>query len=273
MNFDPRAVSLLERLNQRGFSAHLVGGCVRDALMGKAPHDYDVTTAALPQEIKAAFDDVSVIETGIRHGTVTVLWEGLTVEVTTHRVDGSYADGRHPDGVTFTDSLTEDLARRDFTVNAMAYSPTRGFADPFGGQKDLQDRILRAVGDPHLRFTEDALRILRGVRFAVRYSLTPEENTLHAMKILAHRMDFLAKERIFDELCKLLPLVSAEDLCRFAPILSAAIPELAPMIGFLQHTPHHAYDVFTHTAHVVAGTAANLTLRWAALGCAAPRCG
>ena len=255
----------IEKLENAGYPAYAVGGCVRDACLGLSPHDYDLCTAALPATTAEIFSDYDLVRAGEKHGTIGVVIDGQVIEITTFRTEGDYTDSRHPQWVNFVPHIEMDLSRRDFTVNAMAYSPTRGFADPFGGQKDLQDRILRAVGDPHLRFTEDALRILRGVRFAVRYSLTPEENTLHAMKILAHRMDFLAKERIFDELCKLLPLVSAEDLCRFAPILSAAIPELAPMIGFLQHTPHHAYDVFTHTAHVVAGTAANLTLRWAAL--------
>ena len=255
----------IEKLENAGYPAYAVGGCVRDACLGLSPHDYDLCTAALPATTAEIFSDYDLVRAGEKHGTIGVVIDGQVIEITTFRTEGDYTDSRHPQWVNFVPHIEMDLSRRDFTVNAMAYSPTRGFADPFGGQKDLQDRILRAVGDPHLRFTEDALRILRGVRFAVRYSLTPEENTLHAMKILAHRMDFLAKERIFDELCKLLPLVSAEDLFRFAPILSAAIPELAPMIGFLQHTPHHAYDVFTHTAHVVAGTAANLTLRWAAL--------
>lgn len=255
----------IEKLENAGYPAYAVGGCVRDACLGLSPHDYDLCTAALPATTAEIFSDYNLVRAGEKHGTIGVVIDGQVIEITTFRTEGDYTDSRHPQWVNFVPHIEMDLSRRDFTVNAMAYSPSRGFADPFGGQKDLQDRILRAVGDPHLRFTEDALRILRGIRFAVRYSLTPEESTLHAMKILAHRMDFLAKERIFDELCKLLPLVSAEDLCRFAPILSAAIPELAPMIGFLQHTPHHAYDVFTHTAHVVAGTAANLTLRWAAL--------
>jgi tRNA nucleotidyltransferase (CCA-adding enzyme) len=187
------------------------------------------------------------------------------VEITTFRTEGAYRDNRHPDWVKFVDSVESDLSRRDYTVNAMAYSPTRGFADPFGGRGDLEAKVLRAVGDPVTRFQEDSLRILRGVRFAVKYGLSVDPATEDAMESQAHLMENLAEERIFDELCKLLPLVSAEDLCRFAPILGAVIPELQPMIGFDQHSPHHAYDLFTHTAHVTAGVSADLTLRWAAL--------
>ena len=165
----------------------------------------------------------------------------------------------------FVEDVAGDLARRDFTVNAMAYSPVRGFADPFGGREDLKNRVLRAVGDPFCRFREDSLRILRGVRFSVRYGLDVDKNTLDAMTALTELMDNLARERVFDELCKLLPLVSAEDLRRFSPIFAAVIPELAPMVDFDQHSPHHAYDLYTHTAHVTAAVNSDLPLRWAAL--------
>ena len=158
-----------------------------------------------------------------------------------------------------------DLARRDVTVNAMAWSPKLSFADPFGGREDLKRHILRAVGDPEVRFREDSLRILRGLRFAVRYGLAVERETEDAMHSQAFLMDNLAGERVFEELCKLLPLVNAEDLGRFAPILAQVIPEIAPMIGFDQRSPHHAYDLFTHTAHVTAGVPGDLPLRWAAL--------
>lgn len=266
MNFDPRAVSLLARLNQRGHSAHLVGGCVRDALMGKSPHDYDVTTAALPQEIKAAFDDVSVIETGIRHGTVTVLWEGLTVEVTTHRVDGSYADGRHPDEVTFTDRLTEDLARRDFTVNAMAWSPAEGLSDPFGGQADLSAGILRAVGDPDRRFTEDGLRILRGLRFASVLGFSLEPATAAALVRQKERLCSVSAERIREEFVKLLCGKDAPSILKeFSSVITVFLPELAPQIGFDQRNFHHCHDLFTHTLTVLSHVPPLPHLRLAAL--------
>ena len=165
----------------------------------------------------------------------------------------------------FVADVEKDLARRDFTVNAMAWSPKRGFADPFGGRKDLEQKVLRAVGDPETRFREDSLRILRGVRFAVRYGLTVEAKTEAAMVSLAPLMENLARERVFEELCKLIPLVTAEDLKHFAPILAAVIPELAPTLNFDQRSPHHAYDLFTHIAHVTAGVTPDVTLRWAAL--------
>ena len=252
-------------LENAGFAAYAVGGCVRDACLGLTPHDYDLCTSALPQETEAVFRAYRLVLAGEKHGTVTVITEDGPVEITTFRTEGGYRDNRHPDWVKFLPEIEGDLARRDFTVNAMAYSPKRGFADPFGGRADLENHILRAVGDPVSRFREDSLRILRGVRFAARFGLTPEENTLNAMLSQRHLMEHLARERVFDELCKLLLAAKAEDITRFAPILAAVIPELAPMIGFDQHSPHHAYDLITHTAHVVEGVPATLPLRWAAL--------
>ena len=202
---------------------------------------------------------------GEKHGTVTVITDGGPVEITTFRTEGGYRDNRHPDWVKFVPDIEGDLSRRDFTVNAMAYSPKRGFADPFGGREDLKNHILRAVGDPEARFREDSLRILRGVRFAAQFGLTPVEKTMAAMLSQAHLMENLARERVFEELCKLLLAAKAADITRFAPILAAVIPELAPMIGFDQHSPHHAYDLITHTAHVVEGVPTTLPLRWAAL--------
>ena len=255
----------IDALENAGFEAYAVGGCVRDHLLGLTPHDYDLCTSALPHQTQAVFAGENLVLAGLKHGTVGVVTEGGVVEITTFRTEGGYQDNRHPDWVKFVTDIREDLSRRDFTVNAMAYSPTRGYADPFGGQQDLQNGILRAVGHAETRFTEDALRILRCVRFAVRFHLTPEEETEKAMHNLSHLLDHLARERVFDELCKLLPLVTAEDLLRFAPILGAAIPELAPMIGFDQHSPHHAFDIFTHTAYVCGNTPKELPLRWAAL--------
>jgi tRNA nucleotidyltransferase (CCA-adding enzyme) len=255
----------IDALESAGFEAYAVGGCVRDHLLGLTPHDYDLCTSALPHETQAVFPAENLVLAGVKHGTVGVVTEDGVVEITTYRTEGGYADSRHPDWVRFVPELREDLARRDFTVNAMAYSPTRGYADPFGGQADLEKGILRAVGDPRLRFSEDALRILRGVRFAVRFRLNPDSATEKAMAELAPTLDKLARERVFDELCKLLQLVNAADLLRFSPILAAAIPELGPMIGFDQHSPHHAFDVFTHTAYVCGNVPPELPLRWAAL--------
>ena len=255
----------VDALERAGFAAYAVGGCVRDDLLGLTPQDYDLCTSALPEETESVFADRKLVLAGKKHGTVVVVAEKGVVEITTFRTEGAYRDNRHPDWVEFVPRVEADLARRDFTVNAMAWSPTRGYADPFGGREDLKNGILRAVGDPEKRFQEDSLRILRGVRFAVRYGLRVEEATEKAMLSQAHLMDNLARERVFEELCKLLPHVTAEDLIRFAPILAAVIPELGPMIGFDQRSPHHAYDLFTHVAHVVAGVPVDLTLRWAAL--------
>ena len=255
----------IDALESASYPTYAVGGCVRDACLGLTPQDYDLCTAAKPDQTEAVFAHKKLVLAGKKHGTVGVITDRGVVEITTFRTEGTYNDNRHPDWVEFVTDITQDLARRDFTVNAMAYSPTRGFADPFGGRRDLENKILRAVGDPAKRFQEDSLRILRGLRFAVRYGLTVETATEAAMHAQAHLMDNLARERLFEELCKLLPLVTAGDLLRFGPILAAVIPELSPLIGFDQRSPHHAYDLFTHVAHVTAAVPRDLPLRWAAL--------
>ena len=259
------AKNCLNRLESAGFAAYVVGGCVRDACLGLAPGDYDMCTSALPEETEAVFSDHRLVLAGKKHGTVGVVTEDGVVEITTFRTEGGYRDNRHPEWVKFVPNIEEDLARRDFTVNAMAYSPDRGYADPFGGQNDLEQKVLRAVGDPETRFREDALRILRGVRFAVRYGLDVEQKTMDAMVSLRFLMDSLARERVYEELSKLLPLVSAADLIRFGPIFAAAIPELEPCMGFDQHNPHHTHDVYGHIAEVVARVNRDPALRWAAL--------
>lgn len=264
--FLPESVLLcIHTLEQAGFEAYAVGGCVRDSLLGLTPHDYDLCTNAAPADTARLFSQYTLIRSGEKHGTIGVVIQQEVFEITTFRTEGGYKDSRHPDWVRFVTNIEEDLSRRDFTVNSMAYNPSRGYIDPFGGQQDLQNHVLRTVGDPQARFSEDALRILRGVRFAVRYALTPEEETLRAMKTQAPLMDNLARERVFEELCKLLPLVTLQDLQAYIPVLTQVLPPLAPCVGFLQHTPHHRYDVFTHTAHVVSATPPSLPLRFAAL--------
>ena len=265
MRLPQYVTEILDALESRGYAAYAVGGCVRDACLGLTPQDYDVCTAALPEQTEAVFAHCRLVLAGKKHGTVGVVTENGVVEITTFRTEGAYGDHRHPDWVEFVPEVERDLARRDFTVNAMAYSPKRGFSDPFGGREDLETGILRAVGDPVQRFREDSLRILRGVRFAVRYGLRVEEKTEKAMVSEAPLMDNLARERVFEELCKLLPLVTAADLKRFAPVLTQVIPELAPLVDFDQRSPHHAYDLFTHVAYVVEGVPRDLTVRWAAL--------
>ena len=265
MYLPPYVCRCMQALEQAGFESYAVGGCVRDALLGITPHDYDLCTNALPEEMRRIFAAYPLVLSGEKHGTVGVVTDHTVVEITTFRTEGGYQDSRHPDWVRFVRNVEEDLARRDFTVNAMAYSPRTGFVDPCGGRADLENRILRAVGDPATRLSEDALRILRGIRFALRFRLTPDPETLNAMFRLAPKLDQIARERVFDELCKLLLLATADDLLRFAPILTQVIPELSPCVGFQQHNPHHAYDVFSHIAHVVEATPPELPLRWAAL--------
>ena len=265
MQLPKYVLDCVNALEAAGFEAWAVGGCVRDACLGITPHDYDLCTNALPDTIQEVFSGYDLVLAGKKHGTVSVITRGGLVEITTFRTEGGYRDNRHPDWVEFVSEITGDLARRDFTVNAMAWSPTRGFADPFGGRQDLKNRVLRAVGDPVRRFEEDSLRILRGVRFAVRYRLALDGATERAMGAQAHLMENLARERVFDELCKLLMQVTSDDLLRYAQVLAQAIPELGACVGFQQHSPYHAYDVFTHISHVVENTPAKLSLRWAAL--------
>ena len=265
MRIPDSVASCIQRLEDAGFAAYVVGGCVRDACLGRQPADWDMCTAALPEQTEAVFSDCRLVLAGKKHGTVGVVTDSGVVEITTFRTEGDYRDNRHPEWVKFVPNIEDDLARRDFTVNAMAYSPTRGFADPFGGRADLEAKILRAVGDPESRFREDSLRILRGVRFAVRYGLTPDEKTLNAMVSLRGLMDNLARERVFDELCKLISLVSTEDLIRFSPIIAQVLPELQPQLGYDQHNHHHIHDLYTHTALVTAAMPPRNHLRWAAL--------
>ncbi len=264
--FLPQSVAAcLRRLEDAGFATYAVGGCVRDSLLGLLPQDFDLCTAALPEQTEAIFQDRRLVLAGKKHGTIGVVTEDGVIEITTFRTEGNYEDNRHPQWVRFVPDVEADLARRDFTINAMAYSPTRGFADPFGGRRDLENHILRAVGEPAARFQEDSLRILRGARFAAKYHLIPESHTLEAMVDLRSLMGNLASERVFEELCKLLTVADCQDLLRFAPILGAIIPELEPQFGFDQRSPHHAYDLFTHTAKVTAALPQDPVLRWAGL--------
>ena len=255
----------IHALEAEGFQGFAVGGCVRDSLLGLIPADFDLCTDAPPDDISRVFRSHRLLHHGQKHGTVGVVLGDQVLEITTFRTEGGYEDARHPDWVAFVKDIEEDLARRDFTVNAMAYNPKTGYIDPFGGQQDLKNNILRTVGDPETRFREDALRILRGARFSARFRLTPEANTMDAMLRLAPLLEKIARERVFEELCNLLSHATAEDLLTFAPLLTQVIPELGPSVGFQQHSPHHAYDVFTHTAHVVETVPPTLPLRWAAL--------
>ena len=258
--------TVMEALHESGYEAYLVGGCVRDHLMGIPPHDYDMTTDATPQEMLNVFSAFRVIETGLKHGTVTVLVDGTPIEVTTYRVDGEYQDHRHPDAVTFTRNLTDDLARRDFTVNAIAYSPWDGYQDPFHGMDDIDAKILRAVGEAEVRFEEDALRILRGVRFASVLSFSLDEDTIRAMYAKRELLAYVSAERIREEMTKLLLGKDVESiLLTYPEILSVAIPEIDAMVACQQNSVYHIYTVWGHTARVVGGVPPTPVLRWSAL--------
>lgn len=243
-----------------------MGGCVRDCLLKKEPNDYDVTTNALPEEFKEIFSSFRVIETGLKHGTVTVLCDGEAIEVTTYRIDGCYSDGRHPDAVTFSENLIEDLKRRDFTINAMAMTPDGAVIDPFGGREDLEKGIIRAVGDPKKRFEEDALRILRAVRFASVLDFKIEEQTAKAAVELLGRVDLVSRERCFIELKKALcGAAVTKTLLTYPTIYASVVPELEAMIGFDQKNPHHCHDLLAHTAIAVGNTPPQPIMRLAAL--------
>lgn len=243
---------VMDRLDGAGFEVYAVGGCVRDMLMGKTPADWDLTTDALPMQTRAALEGIPVIDTGLKHGTVTAVSQGMRVEITTYRVDGNYTDHRRPDEVTFTRELKEDLARRDFTVNAMVYHPRTGVRDFFGGMRDLEDGVIRAVGDPEKRFAEDALRILRGLRFAAVLGFSVEEETARAMHDCRLLLREIAPERVREELCKLLMGDGAVPVLRtFREVFAVVLPEIVPMFGFDQQNRHHIYDVWEHTLHAV----------------------
>ncbi len=266
MLLPPSVTQVMDRLYQAGYTAFVVGGCVRDHLMGIPPHDFDMTTSATPEEMKQVFSDMRVIETGIRHGTLTVLSQGEPVEVTTYRIDGGYRDHRHPDSVTYTDDLREDLRRRDFTINAIAYSPALGYQDPFSGMADLEAGLLRAVGDPDARFEEDALRILRAIRFSSVLGFPPEEETEAALYRKKDLLSHVSPERIREEMTKLLLGDHVESvLSRYPAIIAVPLPEIAPMVACGQNSVYHLYSVWEHTLRVVGGTPKAPRLRWAAL--------
>jgi tRNA nucleotidyltransferase (CCA-adding enzyme) len=242
---------VMNRLSRAGYEAWCVGGCVRDLLLGRKPDDWDVTTSAKPEATMSVFG-AAAFPTGLRHGTVTVRTETRAVEVTTYRCDGAYADHRHPDSVTFSTSLTEDLRRRDFTVNAMALSDDGMLVDPFGGQTDLRDGVLRCVGEPDVRFGEDALRILRGLRFSAVLGFSIEQSTAESIHKNARLLREIAPERIRVELDKLLCGGSAADvLLAYPDVLGVFLPEILPSVGFDQQNRHHCYDVWEHTARSI----------------------
>lgn len=264
-DFPPQVQELLTRLEQAGFSAFLVGGCVRDLMMGQQPQDWDLTTSALPEQVLDLFAP-DALPTGLRHGTVTVSLGGRRFEVTTFRRDGIYLDSRHPDHVEFTASLEEDLARRDFTVNAMALDRRGKLIDPFGGEQDLRYELLRCVGDPDQRLTEDALRIMRCLRFSATLGLAVDGPTAAALHCHRELLREIAVERIAEELRKLLcGRQAAEILLEYADVLQVVMPEIGPAIGFDQHNPHHCFDVWEHSVRALAAVPPDPVVRFVLL--------
>lgn len=258
------ARKIIARLEQHGYEAYIVGGCVRDSLMGKSPSDWDICTSARAEEMMALFEDKRVIPTGIQHGTLTILAEDGAYEVTTFRIDGEYLDHRHPKSVAFTRELAEDLSRRDFTINAMAWHPERGLIDLFGGVEDLRDRLVRAVGDPVQRFNEDGLRMLRMVRFATVLDFDYDPATYDAVRKQGHLLQYISKERIQVELNKILlaahPARGLEDLYTLG-MYPYIIPLMCHTVGFAQRGGHHFLDVFEHSLLAVGVIAPELVLR------------
>ncbi|MBQ7596304.1 MAG: HD domain-containing protein [Clostridia bacterium] len=245
----PYVKTALDIMNNAGFEAYIVGGCVRDSFLEKQPNDWDITTSALPQETMKVFSAFRTVETGIKHGTVTVIVENKPLEITTMRVDGDYSDNRHPDEVKFTSAIKEDLSRRDFTVNAIAYSEKDGICDPFGGIEDIKNKTIRCVGCPDKRFNEDALRIIRALRFSSALGFEIEKETAESIIKNRHLLNNVAKERIRAELIKLLCGKDVKRiLLNFAPVVFTVLPELEPMYKFAQNTPYHIFDVWEHTA-------------------------
>ena len=275
LDLPAHAARAIAQLEDAGFETWAVGGCVRDSLRGAAPHDWDLCTAARPEQMQAVFAGERVLETGAKHGTLTLLTDGGPLEITTFRADGGYSDGRHPDGVRFVAHIEDDLARRDFTVGAMAWHPERGLCDPFGGLDDLQEGVLRAVGDPDARFQEDALRILRAVRFASQLGFAVEPETAAAMRRQLARLDCVAAERVRAELTGLLcGRFAQRALLAFRDVIGYVLPELTPMFDCDQQNPHHKYDVWEHSVRAAGQVPAEPALRWAMLlhDCGKPAC-
>lgn len=256
---------IIDKLSHSGYEAFAVGGCVRDVILGRMPNDWDITTSATPEQVKSIFK--RTIDTGIEHGTVTVMVDHEGFEVTTYRVDGEYKDGRHPDSVQFTPELREDLKRRDFTINAMAYNEEKGIVDEFGGVEDLKNGIIRCVGEATERFNEDALRILRAVRFAAQLGFDIEDSTAQAIRKLASNLEYISKERIATELDKMLMSPNPDMIGKAYElgITKWIMPEFDRMMETEQKSIYHMYNVGEHTMHVMRNVEADHYLRWAAL--------
>lgn len=262
----PQVQALLRQLNAAGFAADAVGGCVRDSLLGRTPQDWDLCTSARPEQTISCFAGDRTILTGLRYGTVTVVRDGVSYEITTYRAESGYTDSRHPSQVAFLSALQEDLRRRDFTINAMAADADGHVTDLFGGQEDLARRLIRCVGEPEQRFSEDALRMLRGLRFAAQLGFSVELSCARAIHALRHRLDAVAGERLRKELSGLVTGPAAASVLReFPDVLCVLIPELGDCVGFRQYNYHHRWDVWEHTLRVLDAAPPEEGLRLAAL--------
>lgn len=246
------ANEIIHTLQDKGYEAFLVGGCVRDSILKRPIHDYDITTSATPDEMMEIFKDKRIIETGLQHGTITIVIDGEPYEVTTYRIDGNYSDSRRPDKVTFTKSLEEDLKRRDFTINAMAYNDEVGLVDPFNGMEDIEHYKIRCVGRAEDRFSEDALRILRAIRFASQLGFVVDSDVSLNIHKMYKNLENISIERINSEFCK---IAASSDFCvqmvLYHEVFSLFIPEIKNMFGFQQNNPYHIYDVWNHTVHAI----------------------
>jgi tRNA nucleotidyltransferase (CCA-adding enzyme) len=272
----PKDVSyIIKALEKAGFEAYVVGGCVRDAIRGAVPSDWDICTNALPHETMSCFLGHSIIETGLKHGTITLALEGRNFEITTYRIDGEYSDSRHPGEVTFVSNLKEELSRRDFTINAIAYNPSEGIIDYYGGREDIQRRLVRTVGNPDERFSEDALRIMRALRFSSALGYDIEEKTSESILRNKHLLANISRERISEELSKLITGDRTEELLTgFVSVFTEIIPEIEAMVGFDQYNPWHHLDVWQHTAISVSAAPADTYVRLTMLfhDIAKPKC-
>lgn len=265
MYLSKEAEYIINTLNNNGFEAYAVGGCVRDMLLGLAPADWDICTSASPKETEICFDNHTVLETGLAHGTVTLILNHKPYEITTFRCDGDYSDNRHPNNVQFVKNIEEDLKRRDFTINAMAYNGKK-LIDLFGGREDLYSGIIRTVGNAEKRFQEDGLRILRGLRFGARLNFKIDYSTALAMLNNKHLLDNIAKERIYKELKQFIVSKSAGSfLMEYRDIFAQIIPELRAMFDFNQHSKYHCYDVWEHTVKALDHAPNKLDIRLAVL--------
>lgn len=263
-NFKPESKTAIEILKSKGFEAFLIGGSVRDFVMGLPIGDIDITTNATPEEVKQVFTDFRVIETGIKHGTVTVLINNEPLEITTYRSEGTYSDNRHPDSVTFSKSLADDVVRRDFTMNGIAYDFDSGFCDLVGGIEDIKNQTIRCIGDAETRFNEDALRILRAMRFSAVLGFEIEEETKNAIHKCKDLLKNISAERIREEFTKLICGKNAYNVLQdFSDVVTVFIPEICDCVGFEQKNRHHCFDVYTHTLKAVERSCENPVIRLA----------